>query len=102
MVAAMIAAGFVGGSAFSTGANMPARRSAARSAVSMQVSEAQVASPVALAKVRGARPPPNHAGFGCTRLALRTPSERSLWLRRRQRGARSMAYARADPSMAGR
>jgi len=46
----MIAAGFVGGSAFSTGANMPARRSAARSAVSMQVSEAQVASPVALAK----------------------------------------------------
>ena len=48
-----VAIGFLAGaSAFQAGANIAPRSAVARSAVSMQVSEATVASPVALAKVR--------------------------------------------------
>jgi len=50
MVVAIVAAGFVGASAFSATSNVLTRRTSSRTAVSMQVSEAQVASPVALAK----------------------------------------------------
>lgn len=56
-IAMMFAAGATLVSGFNAG-SMPARNSvAARSAVTMQVSEALVAQPVALAKVRTALPP---------------------------------------------
>ena len=56
MVAAIVAAGFAGSSAFVTGTNLRSYRSVSRSVVSMQVTEELVAQPQALAKVRGRVP----------------------------------------------
>jgi len=50
MVAAIVAAGFAGSSAFVTGTNLRSYRSVSRSVVSMQVTEELVAQPQALAK----------------------------------------------------
>ena len=53
MAVLSVAVGFLAGAqAFQAGANLAPRSAVARSTVSMQVSEATVASPVALAKVR--------------------------------------------------
>ena len=70
----MFAAGATLVSGFNAG-SMPARNSvAARSAVTMQVSEALVAQPVALAKVRTAFPP-----FSLSAPSATPAVARSLW-----------------------
>ena len=72
----MFAAGATLVSGFNAG-SMPARNSvAARSAVTMQVSEALVAQPVALAKVRTAFPPFSLSAPSATR---QPAVARSLW-----------------------